>query len=431
MFNGKTIVLDKNNPDSDGDGVPDGEEVTDFNYRYNSDQTLVLVSANMASNPLDEDTDHDGLPDEEENIIGTDPKVADTDGDGLTDGFEYMHGYDPLEADIDKDGRTDKQEYEDGTNPYLYNKKWHDYALEFICGFVAGDFIRKTDSLAIVMGQIVGSLIPGIDIRDVVANLMYEDYLMAGLSAVGLIPAAGDLTKAAGKAGKFVIKNIDNVPKIAGLMEFLSKNFPDVLKALGKNQDFIKGAQTLSDAKGIRLTRHDMKRISAAFESAGQTSLLLKTSNIPNAKSALNVSADVWEKGFSPRGYELHDHVVKTFHRKDLGRTFPVADSLENRVLISTKTLDIAAPSYQNPSRLKSRLNSYMRPLENAERTLFAQGDTYRLGSTILSKSDYDKKALEIILPDVIITEDNLKVLNEFQNACKEKGIEVWYRTTK
>lgn len=49
----------------------------------------------------------------------------------------------------------------------------------------------------------------------------------------------------------------------------------------------------------------------------------------------------------------------------------------------------------------------------------------------LLEESDYDKKALEIILPDVIITEDNLKVLNEFRDTCKGKGIEVWYRMTK
>ena len=53
------------------------------------------------------------------------------------------------------------------------------------------------------------------------------------------------------------------------------------------------------------------------------------------------------------------------------------------------------------------------------------------MGKTTLSTSEYDKKALEIVLPDVIITEDSLRVLNEFQAAWAEKGIEVWYRVTK
>ena len=43
---------------------------------------------NQATNPLEPDTDGDGLPDGEENDIGTDPTSTDTDGDGLSDGDE-------------------------------------------------------------------------------------------------------------------------------------------------------------------------------------------------------------------------------------------------------------------------------------------------------------------------------------------------------
>lgn len=42
----------------------------------------------QATNPLEPDTDGDGLPDGEENNIGTDPTSTDTDGDGLSDGDE-------------------------------------------------------------------------------------------------------------------------------------------------------------------------------------------------------------------------------------------------------------------------------------------------------------------------------------------------------
>ncbi|MBE5963862.1 MAG: hypothetical protein E7252_02840 [Lachnospira sp.] len=40
----------------------------------------------------------------------------------------------------------------------------------------------------------------------------------------------------------------------------------------------------------------------------------------------------------------------------------------------------------------------------------------------------YDKKALEIALPDVIISDDIKDVLDTFQNNCKEKGMEVIYK---
>ena len=54
------------------------------------------------------DTDRDGLPDEMEVKLGTDPVLADTDGDTLTDYAETVkYGTNPLEADSDGDGIAD------------------------------------------------------------------------------------------------------------------------------------------------------------------------------------------------------------------------------------------------------------------------------------------------------------------------------------
>lgn len=43
-----------------------------------------------------EDQDRDGLSDQEEQALGTDPANPDTDGDGYSDGVEVSSGYDPL-----------------------------------------------------------------------------------------------------------------------------------------------------------------------------------------------------------------------------------------------------------------------------------------------------------------------------------------------
>ncbi|MEJ2251650.1 MAG: hypothetical protein P8Y97_18585, partial [Candidatus Lokiarchaeota archaeon] len=43
------------------------------------------------------DTDGDGLSDELELGIGTNPSLYDTDGDNFGDGYEYYHGTDPLD----------------------------------------------------------------------------------------------------------------------------------------------------------------------------------------------------------------------------------------------------------------------------------------------------------------------------------------------
>lgn len=92
---------------------------------------------------------------------------------------------------------------------------------------------------------------------------------MAGISGIGLLPAAGDATKAAGKVGKFAVKNLDDIPKIANLLQFLEKNFPDVVKVLNKIDDFVEAAKGLSKLENIKLTRKAARAITEAFENAG------------------------------------------------------------------------------------------------------------------------------------------------------------------
>ncbi|MFN8359509.1 MAG: OmpA family protein [Candidatus Kapaibacterium sp.] len=89
------IGTDPNNPDTDGDGLSDGDEVDDYK-----------------TDPLKPDTDGDGLKDGAEvNQYKTDPLKADTDGDGLTDGAEVnTHKTDPKNADTDGDGLSDGTE---------------------------------------------------------------------------------------------------------------------------------------------------------------------------------------------------------------------------------------------------------------------------------------------------------------------------------
>ncbi len=86
---------DPNNPDTDGDGLTDGEEVK----RYHT-------------NPLNPDTDGDGLSDGDEvHKYHTDPTKFDTDGDGLSDGDEvFKYHTNPLAVDTDGDGLSDGEE---------------------------------------------------------------------------------------------------------------------------------------------------------------------------------------------------------------------------------------------------------------------------------------------------------------------------------
>ena len=64
------------------------------------------------------DTDGDGLSDDEELALGTDPLLCDTDGNGYSDG-EEAHGTAGPDGDIDGDGLTNSREDELGTNKRL------------------------------------------------------------------------------------------------------------------------------------------------------------------------------------------------------------------------------------------------------------------------------------------------------------------------
>jgi outer membrane protein OmpA-like peptidoglycan-associated protein len=100
--------------DVDGDGLAAG-----------------TVAETTFTDPLDPDTDEDGLYDGEETALGTDPTLCDTDGDGLSDGLERGAGKregtdahagcyvpdadpksttDPLTADTDGGGVSDSDE---------------------------------------------------------------------------------------------------------------------------------------------------------------------------------------------------------------------------------------------------------------------------------------------------------------------------------
>jgi hypothetical protein len=92
-----TDWLDPTNPDTDGDGMPDGWEIAHgFDPRDPTDAHL--------------DADNDGLTNLEEYLYGTLPRVADTDGDFLPDGAEIDYGADPLNPDTDGDGLLDGRE---------------------------------------------------------------------------------------------------------------------------------------------------------------------------------------------------------------------------------------------------------------------------------------------------------------------------------
>ncbi|MBU3742529.1 MAG: hypothetical protein FGM24_09640 [Candidatus Kapabacteria bacterium] len=112
----RQLQTDEQNPDSDGDGLPDGYEATGSRVvptGFTEKQISMLPTSKIRTNPTKQDTDGDGIGDREELIISeTDPRAPDTDADGLADNTELARKTDPNEADTDGDGLLDGDEVE-------------------------------------------------------------------------------------------------------------------------------------------------------------------------------------------------------------------------------------------------------------------------------------------------------------------------------
>jgi hypothetical protein len=97
------LGFDPNNPDSDGDGILDGDEDQDGDVLTTRWELL------LGYNPTNPDSDGDGISDgledfdgdtlsnQSELALGTSPKSSDTDGDGWNDEAEITAGSSPTD----------------------------------------------------------------------------------------------------------------------------------------------------------------------------------------------------------------------------------------------------------------------------------------------------------------------------------------------
>jgi gliding motility-associated-like protein len=135
--NGEESGTDPLSEDTDGDGVSDSDELQDVTNPLDP-CSLILASVTLTPSPewYTLDCDGDSIPNGEEN--GTDPLNPDTDGDGVTDADEIQDGTDPtnpceflpesitvqvdsswFEVDCDDDGLTNGEEL-------IGNLEWND-----------------------------------------------------------------------------------------------------------------------------------------------------------------------------------------------------------------------------------------------------------------------------------------------------------------
>jgi hypothetical protein len=139
----RQVISGKILPDSDRDGVPDGDDSRPLTPDGNADGCSDLVDKRMAPNSglcpticLSEirdsglsgadglaDSDNDGIPDCAEKALGYKFDEIDSDRDGFQDSVELRFGTNGLSAnpfldDSDKDGVSDGDEIITGTDPF-------------------------------------------------------------------------------------------------------------------------------------------------------------------------------------------------------------------------------------------------------------------------------------------------------------------------
>jgi hypothetical protein len=169
--------------DSDGDGIPDEVELQ-----------LGMSPNNVADAALD--VDHDGLSALEEYRAGTDPRNPDTDGDGVSDGDELhcTRGFciNPLLADTDGDGVRDGTEIITGSDPGNAANVNLGGALRSI-RVTPSNFNLVVNSLtnsASVQLKVVGTLIDGAEI-DLTSSTRQTRYTSSNVSSCNFGGADG------------------------------------------------------------------------------------------------------------------------------------------------------------------------------------------------------------------------------------------------
>ncbi|MGC6516141.1 MAG: hypothetical protein ACON4N_16750 [Myxococcota bacterium] len=162
--------------------------------------------------PAGPDADGDGLSDDREAELGTDPMAADSDDDGVMDAMELDLGTDPLIPDTDGDRFLDGAELERGTDPL-------DRQSAYLRGWpVADPEVKAAIELTAVEGEAspaIGEVLQRSFVMDASEDI-YDIYDISALPAprvvvtmIGILPGMGSTFATWLESGEFAEQNKD------------------------------------------------------------------------------------------------------------------------------------------------------------------------------------------------------------------------------
>ncbi|NMC16044.1 MAG: hypothetical protein GYA40_05295 [Chloroflexi bacterium] len=305
--------------DSDGDGLSDAQERAGF---------LMSSGLRVFTDPLQADTDADGLLDGDEVIVSSaavqilaDPTRPDSDGDGVEDFIELRawetplqvfdpdsdddglsdgeevneYGTDPLGRDTDGDGVDDGAEVRQNADPLLATERMGTLKAthEFVVGAICGEFCVNDPAhgnLAFFSGYLITgaiSAIPGgvtqvvgllADLRDFFAALLSGDWASLGLNTLALLPWLGDAADVPATIGKFLLKHADLIGEVGAFIARLdwlpeSARTAGIIAAFGEEAFNALVNRGLDAAKLQRLSKAgvNLTRLNEALEPLAQT----------------------------------------------------------------------------------------------------------------------------------------------------------------
>ena len=134
------------------------------------------------------------------------------------------------------------------------------------------------------------------------------------------------------------------------------------------------------------------------------------TNSAQIADEIIQLEAGTWEEGWVIRG-----DIIDDARGNNLGHNFPVADKLEDRILTSTKSIDTAASTYQKRLTLLTKLKAFCNQLNKF--------DGVRWNGVTVQSSDFDSKVLELVIPDIQLSSEQLQAIIDAKTYAQSLGL--------